>query len=65
MPSFKQADKQKLLSTCQYKEKCWAVLVVAAVPLVLLNFTTKLKNAKQVAGVINILSLTFYGILEL
>lgn len=57
-------EKATLISTCLQTE-CWAVLVVADIPMMLLNLAAELKNAKQVTGVIYLLSSTFYGIFQL
>lgn len=56
-------EKATLISTCLQTE-CRAVLVVADIPKMLLNLAAKLRNAKQVTGVIYLLSSTFYGIFK-
>lgn len=75
MFSLKQKQQQQKNTTNNKKEQveirvaflqpeCWAVLVVADIPKMLLNLAAKLKNAKQVTGVIHLLSSTFYGIFQ-
>lgn len=42
-----------------------AALLVGTVPLVMLNFATKFKNAELVAGVVHVVPLKFPGVLQL